>query len=64
MAKKDTIIEPPVEDEFVPTFSDPPLTPRGDMPLDEKGHLAPERTIAKTFLERLGEIEEEEEWPE
>lgn len=64
MAKKDIIIEPPVEDEFIPTFSDPPLTPRGDMPLDEKGHLVPEDNIAKSFLERLGEIEEEEDWPE
>ena len=64
MAKKDTIIEPPVEDEFIPTFSDPPLTPHGDVPLDEKGHLVPQDNIAKTFLERLGEIEEEEDWPE
>ena len=62
MSKKRTeIIEPPIEEDLIPTYKDPPLTPHGDMKLDEKGHII-EEDVAKTFEEALAEIEEAEDW--
>lgn len=63
MAKKKPIIEPPVEEDLIPTYKDPPLRPHGDVKLDEKGHIV-EEDIAKSFEECLADIEEAEEWPE
>lgn len=62
MSKKRTeIIEPPVEEDLIPTFKDPPLQPHGDVELDEKGHII-EQDIAKSFDDCLAELEEAEDW--
>lgn len=63
MSKKKQIIMPPVDDDFIPTFKDPPLTPGGDAKLDAKGHII-EEPIAKTFADVLAEQQEAEDWPE
>ena len=55
MAKKKEIIEPPVEEELIPTYKDPPLKPHGDVKLDEKGHII-ETDIAKSFDDCLAEL--------
>lgn len=62
MSKKRTqIIEPPVDDDLVPAFKDPPLKPHGDVKLDEKGHII-EQDVAKSFEDCLADIEEAEDW--
>ena len=61
MAKKKEIIEPPVEEEFIPTYKDPPLKPHGDVKLDEKGHII-EEDVAKSFEDALADLEEAEDW--
>lgn len=63
MSKKKQIIMPPVDDDFIPTFKDPPLMPGGDVKLDEKGHII-EEPIAKTFQDVLAEQKEAEDWPD
>lgn len=61
MKKKRPIIEPPIDEDMIPTFSDPPLKPHGDVQLDEKGHII-EQDVAKTFDEALAALEEAEDW--
>lgn len=61
MAKKKEIIEPPVEEELIPTYKDPPLKPHGDVKLDEKGHII-EEDVAKSFEDALADLEEAEDW--
>lgn len=62
MSKKRTeIIEPPIEEDLIPTFKDPPLKPQGDVKLDKKGHII-EENVAKSFDECLSELEEADDW--
>lgn len=59
--KKQQIIEPPVDESLIPVFTDPPLTPHGDLRIDEKGHLV-EEPVAKTFKDVLAEMQEADDW--
>lgn len=51
--KKPPIVEPPVEEEWLDTYKDPPLTDNGDAPLDRNGHLKEEGATAKSFNDIL-----------
>ena len=50
------IIEPSDED-LEPMFTDPPLKPHGDIPIDDNGQLI-EQPVAKSFEECLQDLEE------
>lgn len=51
--KKQPIVEPPVEEEWLETFKDPPLTDHGDVPLDKNGHIKEDGVTAKSFNQIL-----------